>query len=339
MAEITLRDRFIRAIKMKRTDKVPVCSVTQTGTIDLMKMTGAYWPEAHFNAEKMAALAIAGHEIAGFEAVRYPFDITSPLPLDVLIEGTVESQPSIVRFPCKVKEDLKTIDIEHMMDNKRIETILNATEIIRDKVGDDVPLVAGAPGPASIAYALAGPNNYLEWMITDEDIFKEMLSIGVELSLEYSNAILDHGADAICMPESGAGPDLMPPQLFESMVLPEYKNLTRRSKGLLILHMCGDAVWILDPMSRSGFEGISIEERVDVEHAKRVMGDKVCLIGNVSSAGTLLWKSVDDVRAEAKKCIADGVDILAPSCGVAPRTPLDNLKALVSSRDEYYLKN
>ena len=259
--------------------------------------------------------------------------------MDMIIEGTVESQPSIVSFPCKTRDDLRNVDIEHMMDNGRMETILSATGIIREKVGDDVPLIAGAPGPAGVAYALSGPENYLRWMITDEDAFREMLGIGVEFSLEYSNAILEAGADAICMPESNAGPDLMPPQLFESMVLPEYRNLTHRSKGLLILHMCGDAVWILEPMSRSGFDGISIEEKVDMAHAVKVMGDRVCIIGNVSSAGTLLWGSVEAVKDEARRCIADGTDILAPSCGIAPRTPLENLKALVAARDEYYMEN
>jgi [methyl-Co(III) methanol-specific corrinoid protein]:coenzyme M methyltransferase len=337
MDKMTLKNRFMRAMKLKKTDKVPVCSVTQTGTIDLMKLTNSYWPQAHFDAEKMADLAIGGYELAGLEAVRYPFDITTPLPLNMLIEGTVESQPSIVRFPCKVKSDLDNIDIDQIVDAGRLDTILEATRIIKDRVGDDVPLVAGAPGPAGIAYGLVGPNNYLEWMVTDEDIFKRMLELGVEISLEYSNTLLDHGADAVCMPESNAGPDLMPPQIFESMVLPEYKKLTGSSNGLLILHMCGDAVWILESMARSGFDAISIEEKVDVGYAKKVMGDRVCLIGNVSSAGTLLWKSADTVKDEAKKCIADGVDILAPSCGIAPRTPLENMKALVSARDEYYM--
>lgn len=338
MDEMTLKNRFIRAIKRKKIDKVPVCSVTQTGTIDLMKLTDAYWPKAHFDAEKMAALAIGAYEIAGLEAVRYPFDITSPLSMNMIIEGNVEAQPSIVKYPCETKADLDNIDIEQLFDSGRIDTILDATQIIRDKVGDDVPLVAGAPGPANVAYGLVGPNNYLTWMITDEDAFRNMVEIGVEFSLEYSNLLLENGVDAVCMPESNAGPDLMPPQVFESMVLPGYKKLTSRSKGLLIMHMCGDAVWILDPMADSGFDAISIEEKVNMEHAKKVMGDRVCVIGNVSSAGTLLWKSADVVKDEAKQCLAAGVDILAPSCGFAPRTPLDNMKALVAARDEYYLE-
>jgi len=40
------------------------------------------------------------------------------------------------------------------------------------------------------------------------------------------------------------------------------------------------------------------------------------------------------VKAEAKQCLLDGVDVLAPGCGIAPRTPLANIRALVEVRDE-----
>ena len=65
MTELTLKERFEKALKGEALDMVPVCSVTQTGTIELMEMTGAYWPQASYDAETMATLALAGYEIAG----------------------------------------------------------------------------------------------------------------------------------------------------------------------------------------------------------------------------------------------------------------------------------
>ncbi len=57
MNEFTFNTRFKRALKGESLDMVPVCSVTQTGTVELMEMTGAYWPQANYDASKMAALA------------------------------------------------------------------------------------------------------------------------------------------------------------------------------------------------------------------------------------------------------------------------------------------
>lgn len=60
------------------------------------------------------------------------------------------------------------------------------------------------------------------------------------------------------------------------------------------------------------------------------------MIGNVSPSRTLLFGTPVTVKAEAKQCLSDGVDILAPGCGIAPRTPLVNIRDLVEARDEWY---
>jgi [methyl-Co(III) methanol-specific corrinoid protein]:coenzyme M methyltransferase len=337
--DITLREQFLRALKGKKTDKVPVCSVTQTGIVELMEITGAYWPDAHYDPEKMAALAMAGHEVAGLEAVRCPFDgtaIAQTLGCRIM-EGTFDSQPSVVDFPCKEKADVQKINVpDNFTESERIAAILDAVGMLREKAGDEIPVVAGMMGPAGTALSLAGAKNYLMWSVTEPDLLRELLEIGTEICIEYANELFSRGADAVCMPDSEAGPDLVPPEVFESLALPEYGKIVSRKQGPMILHICGDATAILEPMAESGFEGLSIEEKVDAGYAKQVIGDRACLIGNVSPVEVLLAGSPERVTAEAKKCVNDGVDILAPGCGLAPHTPLRNLEAFVHARDEYY---
>ncbi|WP_338101271.1 uroporphyrinogen decarboxylase family protein [Methanococcoides seepicolus] len=167
----------------------------------------------------------------------------------------------------------------------------------------------------------------------------DLLEIGVEVCIEYSNALFEHGVDAVNISNPEGGPALISPQMFESFVLPEYKKINKKVNGLKTLHMCGDSTAILESLSKSGFDGISIEEKVDVKRAKEIIGNRACLIGNVSPSATLLSKSPEDVKREAMQCIRDGVDILAPGCGIAPHTALKNMKAFVAARDEYYLEN
>jgi [methyl-Co(III) methanol-specific corrinoid protein]:coenzyme M methyltransferase len=187
-----------------------------------------------------------------------------------------------------------------------------------------------------VAYSFVGISNFLTWSITNPDILEKLFKIGTDICIEYANALFEHGVDAVCLPDSIVCPDLFPPQLFESMVLTEYRKLNQMTKGLMILHMCGDATDILEPISIAGFDGISIEEKVDVKYAKNVIKDRSCLIGNVSPVEMLFAKSPEQITGKAKQCIEDGVDILAPGCGIAPRTPLRNMKAFVFARDEYY---
>jgi [methyl-Co(III) methanol-specific corrinoid protein]:coenzyme M methyltransferase len=50
----------------------------------------------------------------------------------------------------------------------------------------------------------------------------------------------------------------------------------------------------------------------------------------------LLPGPIDKIKEECKKALTEGVDVLAPGCGIAPMTPLSNIKAMVEARNEYY---
>ncbi|MBC7085683.1 MAG: MtaA/CmuA family methyltransferase [Methanomethylovorans sp.] len=339
MSDLTLKQRFIKSLERKNVDKVPVCSVTQTGIVQLMEITGAKWPDAHYDPEKMATLAIAAHSITGLEAVRYPFcNTVMPETLGCIIkEGSLDTQPQIVDFPCKKKEDVAFLSIpDNLLESKRIKTVLMATDIVKSRLSGDVPVIVGILGPAAIACSLCGVNNYLIWCITAPEVLEELLILGTTACTEYANSLFDRGVDAVVIIDSEAGPDLLPPPLFESMILPHYKSITRNLKGHSILHICGDATEILDKMADSGFEGLSIEEKVNLSYASQIVGGRACLIGNISPVLTLLQKSPGQIKEEAKKCIENGVGILAPGCGIAPHTSIENIRAFVAARDEYY---
>lgn len=339
MQYLTLKDRFVRALKGKEVNKVPVCSFTQTATVEMMNITGAKWPFAHYDPEKMAALAIAGHDLAGLESVRFPFCTTViAQTLGCRIdEGDIDTHPYQMSFPCADVKDVKNISIpDDLFKCERISTVLKAADIVRTRVGDDVPVIAGMIGPAAIAFYLAGAKNYLMWCIQHPDALQELMEIGTEFCIEYSNALFENGVDSVNISDSEAGPDLFPVPMFESIVLPQYRRLTSRLQGLSVLHICGDATEILDQMAMSGFNGLSIEEKVNARYARHIIGDRACLIGNISPTMTLLSKSSDSIKKEAKQCIEDGVNILAPGCGIEPHTSLDNLRAFVAARDEYY---
>lgn len=339
LSELTLKQRFIASLERKDVDKVPVCSVTQTGIVELMELTGAKWPDAHYDPEKMATLAISAHEITGFEAVRYPFcNTVMPETLGCTIkEGTLDTQPQIIDFPCKEKKDVAGMTVpDKLLESRRIRTVLQATDIVKSRLSDDVPVIAGILGPAAIACCLCGVNNYLMWCITAPEVLEELLVLGTSACTEYANALFDRGVDAVVIIDSESGPDLFPPPLFESMILPHYRSITQDLKGHSILHICGDATEIMDKMADSGFEGLSIEEKVNLAYASKVVAGRACLIGNVSPVFTLLERSPEQIKKEAKQCIENGVGILAPGCGIAPQTPIEKIRAFVAARDEYY---
>ena len=341
--ERNFRKNFFNAIHGNPVNRIPALSVTQTGTVELMDLTGAAWPAAHSDPEKMAALALAGHEIAGLEAVRYPYCLT------VLAEamgcsvrmGTKDIQPSVLSHPFSEGPDKLKVP-ETLLKRGRIPTVLKTTEILAARTEgkngkEELPLIAGMEGPLTVFTHLAEVKNCLIWALKKPDDFKTFMETSTEICIEYANSLFDRGADALCMPDGGlVGSRMMPPSILEDSVKPFYKRLCERVNSPVILHICGDVGDSLRTLSECGFEAISIEEKAGIKAAKEAIGGRARLIGNVSPSRTLLFGTPDDVKAEAKQCLSAGVDILAPGCGIAPRTPLVNIRALVEARDEWY---
>lgn len=70
------RSRFLAAVTRANKSRAPAYGTgTSIACHELMDMTGASFPEAHLDAEKMAALALAGHTILGFDVVMPLFSV------------------------------------------------------------------------------------------------------------------------------------------------------------------------------------------------------------------------------------------------------------------------
>lgn len=335
-----MKDRFLNVMKNKSVDKVPVLSVTQTGTIELMEKSGAFWPEANFNAEKMANLALAAHKFAGLEAVRYPFCLTvlSEAMGCSINQGRYDTQPFPESQPFAEKAENLELPSD-FTDRGRIPLLADVTSILRKQVGEEIPLIVGMEGPASLASRLLGTYNFLTWVLRKPELLKRCLKVTGTACSEYSAMLSEAGADAVCIVDGIAGPDILDPKHLASLIKPEYEHFCRVGKGMKLIHICGNSTSILKMLSECGFNGISIEEKVtDLPAAKKLVGKNVNLIGNISSSGIMLKGTCEEVKKEAKKCLEGGIDILAPGCGVAPKTPLANLRAFVNARDEFYSK-
>jgi [methyl-Co(III) methanol-specific corrinoid protein]:coenzyme M methyltransferase len=338
MSEFTLKTRLLAALEGKPVDKVPVCSVTQTGIVELMDEVGAPWPESHTNPELLAKLAIANYELSGLEAVRVPYCLT------VLVEamgceinmGTKNRQPSVIGHPYPKSLEGAAIP-EDLLQRGRIPAVLEAIKIIREKVGPDVPIIGGMEGPITVASDLVSVKSFMKWSIKKTDLFEQSLDIATEAAIMYANAMVEAGADVISVADPVASPDLMSPASFKQFLQARLQKFSSSVDSITVLHICGNVNPILNDMADCGFEGLSVEEKVgSPKKAKEVIGDRARFVGNISSPFTLLPGPVDKIKAEAKQALEEGVDVLAPGCGIAPMTPLENIKAMVAARDEYY---
>lgn len=103
-----------------------------------------------------------------------------------------------------------------------------------------------------------------------------------------------------------SGP-MMSPKIFCDLLLPDVKELTRNFPLPWIYHSDGDLRPVLDDLLSLGMNGLHpIEpECMSLKDIKAIIGEKVCLVGNVS-VDVLGCGSTIDVEKEVRRCFCDG---------------------------------
>jgi [methyl-Co(III) methylamine-specific corrinoid protein]:coenzyme M methyltransferase len=139
------------------------------------------------------------------------------------------------------------------------------------------------------------------------------------------------GADTIAIIDPTASYELIGGEFYEKFALPYQKKIVDAMKELdvsTVLHVCGDTTNGLGIMDKTGVNGISVDQRVDVRTAKGNLENAV-VIGNLDPVA-VLWNGTPDVVAAAsKKALDAGIGLLSPGCGIVSMTPTANLQAMV----------
>jgi|Deesub1362A_J573_1020465.scaffolds.fasta_scaffold00050_24 [methyl-Co(III) methanol-specific corrinoid protein]:coenzyme M methyltransferase len=320
-------ERFEQAIELKEVDRVPLVSPLQTGIVDLMEMTGSYWPDAHKDPNKMANLSIAAYKIGGLESVRVPYENCVEVEALGCVLGNwkVDEQPRVEKHVISSSTEMDKLRMPDPKKDGRMPVVIEAVRILKEKVGHEVPVFAAISSPFEMLARLMDYTQLLREVFSGAEDLHSLLEFATEVETLYAQHLIDAGATGITL-VNGSSSNLGP-KFYNEYSLKYEKQLIASLDAYTCIHICGDTTLILDLMAQSGTDGISIDSHVPISKAKEIVGTRAAIIGNVST--TNLWKNnPEEIINEAKSCIEDGVDILAPACGFPPRTPLENMQAM-----------
>ncbi|MGY0288701.1 MAG: MtaA/CmuA family methyltransferase [Thermoproteota archaeon] len=347
------KERVLNVLSDNPVDKTPVTSFTQVGIVEAMQKVGAPWPEAHSDPNKMATLGASLYKLIGLEAIRVPFCLTVEAEaIGCKVDmGKIDRQPSIRAHAFESPSEVR-ID-PGWLDRGRVPVVLKAIELLKEE-GLDAPLIVGITGPFTLSGHLIGTEKLVRSIKVEPQNIEKLLDTVVEANISYCAKIAEAGADIITVNEPTASPDLLNPLDFKYLVKPRLQTLANSIKIKKVLHICGSALPIVGDMAACGYDAISIEDKVDITKAKEAISKsvgkpsfprmtfggpvKVKIAGNVSTAKTLFMGKPEEVKAEALQALKAGVDFLAPACGLAPPTPLANVRAMVEARDEFFAR-
>ena len=336
---MTLKERFMRRLEGKDVDKTPVGCTTTYGVVDIMKKCGAERPAADRDPELMAKLALAGHEVAGFEWIKaMGWDITpvSEVMGCTLGEPQIDLQYFIKEHP--FAESLDGLEYpENFFEKGRFPAYKEQFRILKDAVGDDMVIFGESEGAWTCACNLVGTEQFMKWTFKEPEKVQQVIDLTKEVIIDVVNWAFDQGADYYCLAEPSSGPALMSPKTWKKYVQPLMTDVCAKVKGPIVLHICANTDKIIPLMCDTGVAGISIEEKADMKAATEIANEKgVRVFGNVATATTLFMATPEECYKEAIASLDNGTHFLTPGCGVAPGSPLENVKQIVKARDDYF---
>jgi [methyl-Co(III) methanol-specific corrinoid protein]:coenzyme M methyltransferase len=312
---------------------MPCFGANSTVTYEQMEKVGAYWPEGHVDAEAMAKQALAAYTVLGFDAVRLPFCQT----FEAVALGCkrkpgkvreLEGFPGIEHPPPYTLDDTPEFP-DDFLSRGHIPELLKAVEILKKEVGDEVPIVAGIIGPFTIAGSLLDSVPILKATFKTPDKIPPFLEVAEKAGTTLAKALVEAGADIISCEDMTASPELIAPKTYREFELKYQQRQFEAIPVPKILHICGNVDPIVEWMGQTGADILSLEPKASASLARQKCGSDIILMGGVDTATTLFMKDAKTVKEGCEETIADGIQILAPGCAVAPGTPKENLLAMV----------
>lgn len=165
-------------------------------------------------------------------------------------------------------------------------------------------------------------------------------------ALAFAVAQARAGVDAVLISSAFAGGGFLSRAFYSEFVLPYERKLAQavRACGVPIYtHTCGRIGDRFDLMEGTGISGLDTLDppplgNADLALAKREIGGRMFLKGNMNSVALLEATTPAEVRAEAGRCLgqasANGGYILSTACSVAPHVEPWKLELLAPLAEE-----
>jgi [methyl-Co(III) methanol-specific corrinoid protein]:coenzyme M methyltransferase len=320
---------MLEALQRRATDVPAVGNAVSIATVELMEATDCFFPEAHLDAERMAGLAAAGHEILGYDTIAPVFSVQHEADaLGCEVDwGRMDLMPEATVHPCEYADDIHLP--ANILRHPAMVVVLDALRVLRERF-PDVCLIGKVFGPWTLAYHLFGVEEFLMMTLDSPHEVSRILRELLALPGLFAREQLQAGADAITLADHATG-DLVGPEMYRDFLWPLHRELAQAIPGPVILHICGDTLDRIPWISRSGLECFHFESKVPAAKARWAAGDRIALMGNINNPETLLHGDPDDVAEEVEECLLAEVEIIAPECAVPLTTPTRNLQAVAEA--------
>ncbi|PYP84203.1 MAG: uroporphyrinogen decarboxylase [Blastocatellia bacterium AA13] len=332
-------DLMIRAARGEAVERTPVW---------MMRQAGRYLPEYRAvrgqtefltlckTPELAVEVSLQPYRILGVDAVIMFSDILIP------VEAMGQVVTLTEKIGPKLPEPIRTrAQVDRLIVPDPIETtpfVMEILRILRRELDGAVPLIGFAGAPWTLAAYMVeggGSKNYAEikrMMFAEPKTLHALLDKIADTVILYLNAQIEAGAQIVQLFDSWAG-ELSPRDYAEFALPYQQKILAALNRdavpAILFINGCGT---FLEQMATSGADVLSIDWRIDLRDARRRIGDRLGIQGNLDPC--VLLSTPELIASKARELIEAGGGrrhILNLGHGILPMTPVENARAFIEA--------
>lgn len=335
-------ERVMAAFNGEKPDRVPVILLLREWPLMQVNFTlteAMKYPEKYVYAQYNCLREF------GYDAVGDPQGIHAESgamgsTID-LVEGY---PPKVVGFA--VKDYARDLPRLKMLDPKKdgwLPVILEIVRQLKNLCRDEYPVYGYVQAPFRHASMLRGFDFVLRDVYKNKENLKELLKITTESQKIWGLALVEAGADIIMVSDPTSSGDAVSPRVWEEFGVPYFADVVRTLKktGVKVFsHICGDTNDRLESISSLGQDCLSVDQKVDLAHARKVLGPKRCIMGNIDPTNLLPFGSPEEVSKQSVKTIEqagkEGAFVLSGGCLILDAPP-ENIRAMVNTAKEYQI--
>jgi uroporphyrinogen decarboxylase len=337
-------DTFLRALMREPTPYTPIW---------IMRQAGRYLPE--YNATRKRAgsfLALAQTPELACEVTLQPLErfkldaailfsdiLTVPDAMGLGL-GFAEGEGPRFERPVRTEADVARLEVPPM---ERLRYVFDAVALIRRSLGGRVPLIGFSGSPFTLAcYMIEGGGSddfrhVKTLMYARPDLLHRILDVNARAVTEYLNAQIAAGAQAVQVFDTWGG--TLAHGAYQEFSLAYARQvlqgLTRVHEERVvprILFTKGGGQWLED-MAASGADALGIDWQTSLATARRLVGDRVALQGNLDP--NVLFAPANVIGSEVQRVLdAFGYGnghVFNLGHGISQHTPPEHVQALVEA--------
>ncbi len=329
---------FLQALQGKKTERAPIW---------IMRQAGRYLPQYRAIRSKTTFLGLCKTPELAAEVTLQPIEYlgvdAAIIFSDILIvpeamgQGlSIEEKVGPRLFPIiQTQSDVDKLQLPP--PEKAYDYLGNALRLVKKQLPENIPLIGFAGSPFTLmAYMVEGQGTR-EFKLVKKLIYEnpklahQLLKKVTQAVIQLLNFQVECGAQTLQIFDSWGG--VLSSEDFKEFSLQYVEEVIAgiSNKNIPIIFFAKGTSQYLERIKSCGAQGISLDWTVDLNWARKILGEEITIQGNLDPL--VLLTNPDTIREKVKQVLAQ-IDpkqsyIFNLGHGIVPEVPPENAKYLV----------